>query len=300
MQIRGELLVDYDWIRLQSAPFNGRKVCCELADIEGEFDEITLNILPYTPKAQLLYDLQAASNLLSSQGTLTVNFFEKRLRSYVKKLLRSVFREVVTTINTEGWLARHVQNDIVIAPPLEKFIYTEAVTECPLTLWGRPGLFAANKVDAGTELLLQVIQADLSGTTFLDIGCGCGPIGLVASRRGAEVTMIDMDYRAILCTRMGLKSNNLSAQTVIGDGTEDLPPNNYDLVVSNPPTHAGSVKLRELFEGMVRVMRIEGKMLIVLRQHLNYEKWLSELGQVDTLSVEKGYKMLQITNHQRL
>ncbi len=103
--------------------------------------------------------------------------------------------------------------------------------------------------------------------------------------------MIDMDYRAILCTRMGLKSNNLSAQTVIGDGTEDLPPNNYDLVVSNPPTHAGSVKLRELFEGMVRVMRIEGKMLIVLRQHLNYEKWLSELGQVDTLSVEKGYKM---------
>lgn len=290
----GDLLVDYQWVRLQDTPFEGAKSCCELADLEGEYDEIVFNIPSYTPDAQLRYDLNAAVHLLQKHGKLTLHFSEKRFRRYLKRHLKSIFGETGTTTDGDGLWGRAAKSETAVEPPAQEFIFYDAASARQIVLTGRPGLFAANRIDEGTALLLDVLDKELEGKHVLDLGCGVGPLGMVAACRGASVSMTDADYRAIKCTRRGLEFNGIQADTLIGDGARALPNHQFDIVISNPPTHAGSAKLQDLFRDMARVLRLDGYALLVLRKHLNYEKWLNALGRVTTLCTDKGYKILKL------
>src|SRR5699024_5992000 len=56
-----------------------------------------------------------------------------------------------------------------------------------------PGVFAADRLDAGTRLLLDHLDVP-EGGSVLDVGCGAGVIGVVAGRRGAgSVTLTDVN-----------------------------------------------------------------------------------------------------------
>lgn len=67
-----------------------------------------------------------------------------------------------------------------------------------------------------------------------------------------------------------------------------------DRIVSNPPTHAGSQVLVEMFEGMLRVLVPGGTALLVVRERLNYERWLAKLGETTSVATGGGYKILEL------
>lgn len=290
-----QMLVDWDWIRLHSSTFNGPKICCELADVSEVSGNIAINILPYIPKQQLLYDLQAAAHLLEDKHSLAVNVTNRKINKYVHRLLSTVFEDIMAGTGYNGWICKKAKKTVVVDPLFIDFIYYDPATDKNIVLCGRSGLFATGRVDVGTDLLLKVLDADLSGQSLLDVGCGCGVIGTIAALRNATVTMVDTDCRAVNCTRRGLKANGLQAKTYIGDGAERMSSDQYDLVVSNPPTHAGSTRLIGLFQEIIRVLRPQGRLLLVLREQLNYEKWLDRMGKVVVVGAEHGYKVLQIS-----
>jgi len=288
-------LVDWDWIRLNSSTFNGPKMCCELSDVSEVSGNIAINILPYIPKQQLLYDLQSAAYLLKENHSLAINATNRKTNNYVHRLLSSVFEEIMSGAGYNGWICKKAIKTDVVDPLFIEFSYYDPATDKNIVLCGRSGLFASGRVDIGTNLLLKVLDSDLSGQSLLDVGCGCGVIGMVAAFRNATVTMVDSDYRAVKCTRRGLKANGIQAKTYIGDGAERMSSDQYDLVLSNPPTHSGSTRLVGLFKEMTRVLKPGGRLLLVLKKQLNYEKWLGRVGRVEDVGAEHGYKVLQIS-----
>ena len=67
-----------------------------------------------------------------------------------------------------------------------------------------PGIFSPGGLDKGTRVLLDEAPAPPATGTFLDLGCGWGPVALTLGLRspGATVWAVDVNERAVdLCRR---------------------------------------------------------------------------------------------------
>jgi 16S rRNA (guanine1207-N2)-methyltransferase len=293
----GELVVDYDARRLASAG-QRRTRCAELADLQAEggppLSRICLNLLLHTAKAQWQRDLAAAASLLAPAGVLVVRASEHpRALPAVRRALQAAFDQVERSGPAE---LRASRPRVPAAPPtpIESHLVEHRDTQSGRILTFRtvPGLFSQGTVDKGSEVLLSVLAdryGALTGRSVLDIGCGYGALGCTLAARGAAVTLLDSDLRAVRLAQANLEHNHLPGQTVIGDAASALPAGPFDLVVSNPPTHAGSHVLQGLFD---RAAGTGGRVLIVVRAQLNYEKWLQPRYQVEQLAVQQGYKII--------
>ena len=92
----------------------------------------------------------------------------------------------------------------------------EVKTKCiikntELTLITDNGVFSKKGLDFGTRVLLENIDIN-NKNSFLDVGCGCGPIGMyiLLNKPDSVVDMIDVNDRAIKLTKMGLKKNHIT------------------------------------------------------------------------------------------
>jgi len=110
-------------------------------------------------------------------------------------------------------------------------------------------LFSSFEVDKGTDLLLRTI--DLSPPTrILDLGCGCGVIGVVLARcfPDASVTLADKDLLAVRYARHNCQLNEVANTQVVGSvGLESVPSGSYDLIVSNIPAKIGDEAIEQEF-----------------------------------------------------
>src|SRR5574340_795939 len=66
------------------------------------------------------------------------------------------------------------------------------------TLLADRGVFASAAVDAGTKLLIETMVIHASDDV-LDLGCGYGPVGLVAASLAPQgrVMLVDINERAV-------------------------------------------------------------------------------------------------------
>lgn len=110
-------------------------------------------------------------------------------------------------------------------------------------------IFSSFQIDLGTDLLLRTIEV-AAPRTILDLGCGCGVIGIVLARffPSAQVTALDKDLLAVRYARHNAEVNAVPNIHVIGSvGLEHAPAGNYDLIVSNIPAKIGDVAIEQDF-----------------------------------------------------
>lgn len=109
-----------------------------------------------------------------------------------------------------------------------------------MTLVSHPGVFGHGKVDEGTALLLEALEAALPRTPLnvLDVGSGDGIISAWLARRGHDVTAVDVNHFAVDATRETLAANGLTGRVLASDVYAALDEGErFDLIVSNPPFH---------------------------------------------------------------
>jgi 16S rRNA (guanine1207-N2)-methyltransferase len=293
----GALVVDYDVRRLRTVGPDGTR-CAELADLVAEgwhsLDRICLNLFPFTSRPQWQRDIDAAARLLDVTGEVVVRVPESKLCASVGRILRARFGLVERQGRT-GF--RCALPRAGASPPQEekKIQHQDPVSGRALHFTTAPGLFSAGVIDPGTLLLLRALgerSGGVAGRSVLDMGCGYGALGCILAARGATTTLIDSDWRAVKLSRANLAANGLAGEVVVGDAAHSLPAGRFDLVVSNPPTHAGSAVLQRLFENAAAA---GVAVVIVVRAQLNYEKWLTPRYRIDRLAAENGYKVLAFT-----
>lgn len=289
-----KLIIDYNLTRLKRIKGIPKK-CCELMELEPalKITSLRYNCLPYTPHPQIAYDLAAAGKLLGKNGSIEIIVHDRKVIKSVLRICSMWFESVKKDIDNGNCLI--CKNPIHKEPTdiYSQIEFTDSVTLRKLILRTRRGLFSFGRADIGSRLLLENV-----GTTenlnVLDIGCGYGLIGLVLAARGAKVTMIDVDARAVNLARYNLSTNQLAGSVELHDGSEVYQEEAYDLVVANPPTHAGSEALKNILISMIKNLRKGGACFVVVREHLNYEKWLENKATVNRMVTQKGYKILKI------
>ena len=143
--------------------------------------------------------------------------------------------------------------------------YFVKIKDINIYLYTDNGVFNKKGLDFGTRVLLE--NLDISNkNSFLDVGCGCGPIGLFLLLSGKEnVDMVDVNNRAINLTKIGLKKNRVKANVYNSDIYSNVN-GKYDMIITNPPIHAGKAKIYEIVRGSIEHLTDNGELWLVIRK----------------------------------
>lgn len=109
------------------------------------------------------------------------------------------------------------------------------------------------------------------GDIVLDIGCGYGPIGIVAAALASKgsVYMVDTDIRAVDYTKKNIQLNKVqNAEVYISDGLQTVKDKIFDTILSNPPTHLPKETFIEFIEDSKKQLQGDGKIYFVTEKRL--------------------------------
>lgn len=138
------------------------------------------------------------------------------------------------------------------------------------------GVFSYSKLDLGTHVLIQYMTIPRSPGIFLDLGCGYGPIGIVAAYESpqSEVYMVDVNTRAVWCSKENVKLNlhdDLKRIHVLNGNFFDAikdPNLNFDAVYMNPPVRQGRQVFLDLIDQIFTRLTPDGFFEFVLRKKM--------------------------------
>lgn len=161
-----------------------------------------------------------------------------------------------------------------------------------------PGVFAHGRLDTGTALLLDTLAGLPLRGDVLDFACGAGVIGtFIATLNAAtRVTLLDTNALALRSCEETLAVNRVKATVLAADGLDGVD-GRFDLVVTNPPIHAGvSTDNRlgmRLLDTVHEHLHTGGRLVLVANRHLPYENWLStRFGSQSQLAANENFKVL--------
>jgi release factor glutamine methyltransferase len=89
-----------------------------------------------------------------------------------------------------------------------------------------------------TYLLIECIEPK-AGEKVLEVGCGSGLVSLHCAKVGAIVVAVDINEKAVDCTRANLERNHLQAQVHRSDLFSKIE-GGFDLILFNPPYLVGT------------------------------------------------------------
>ena len=128
------------------------------------------------------------------------------------------------------------------------------------------GVFSKQHVDPGSELLCGALPDDLSGDV-LDMGCGWGAMTVLTLARFPKlnVTMADVNERALSLAVANVEKNHMQARAVLSDGFERIE-GMFDAVITNPPIRAGKAVIYKMFEDAKAHLKPGGMLVLVIRK----------------------------------
>jgi len=159
-------------------------------------------------------------------------------------------------------------------------------------------LFSGNKVDLGTELLLEHAII-VEKATVLDVGCGYGVIGISLAKAfpDLQVYMVDINPVAVKMARYNARLNGVEERVKILQGNVYEPVKNmvFDIIISNPPLSAGRSVVEEIIMGSIEHLRRGGYAEFVLARGANY--YIDKLSSRNDVEIiknvsRKGYTIL--------
>ena len=150
------------------------------------------------------------------------------------------------------------------------------------------GVFSRGEMDQGTDLLLEALAETPITGRVLDLGCGWGAIGIsiAKSKKDAEITMVDVNLRAVELSRKNAQRNKVTARVLESDGLQALSGEMFDCIVTNPPIRTGKQKVYELLQSASLALRQNGRLFLVIRKQQGAESCIRFLGTLFS-SVEK-------------
>ena len=188
-------------------------------------------------------------------------------------------------------MEHYFTNEENLKSEIEKVI--AEINGIPFYFYTDNGVFSKGELDFGTELLLKNFKYDNpNNKMLLDIGCGCGPIGIYASHLGFTVDMSDVNKRAIHLSKMSLKEQGLNANVFESDAYKNIT-NKYDYIVSNPPIRVGKEKLYEIVMNSKEHLKDGGSLWIVVRKQQGAESLIRDMKKVyksvEVITKKKGF-----------
>lgn len=170
-------------------------------------------------------------------------------------------------------------------------MYTASINGIEISIKSSPELFSPDGLDRGTAAMLSL--AKLPDGLILDLGCGCGPVGIYAAKcRGEEnVVMCDVSERAVGISRENAARNGVKGVKIYCcDGLGGISESGFSLILSNPPYHADFSVAKRFIEDGFKRLKPGGEMMMVTKRLEWYKnKFTSVFGGVKVVERDGYY-----------
>lgn len=167
------------------------------------------------------------------------------------------------------------------------------------TVAALPNVFSSTGLDAGTRLLLEHLPDLVAVERAVDLGCGTGVVAASLATRSPEIEVIccDESHQAVASARAtvgGVTDRGRFLVTDVLDGVDDQ---SVDLVVVNPPFHAGGARTssvaKQMFVEARRVLRPGGELRVVGNRHLPHHVMVKRVfGAADVVASNPQFVVL--------
>ena len=162
------------------------------------------------------------------------------------------------------------------------------VNETIFSIYTDNGVFNKKGLDYGTRVLLENINLE-NKRTFLDVGCGCGPIGIYIAKQSSnnKVDMIDINVNAVKLTNMGIRENKLNNATAFVSDIYDKINKKYDMIITNPPIHAGKKVVYNIIRYAKNYLNDNGELWIVIRKDQGAKSLIKDMSDIYNFNIIK-------------
>lgn len=161
------------------------------------------------------------------------------------------------------------------------------------------GVFSKDRVDFGTNVLLQNLPVFEDNTKILDVGCGYGAIGLAVAKSNKTlfVEMIDVNLRAIELVKENLKINKIFNVDVYESNLYDNVNSTFDYIISNPPIRAGKKIVFGVIDQGLNHLNSGGEIYVVIQKKQGAPSLFKEMenvfGNAEIIAKESGYFIIK-------
>ena len=180
------------------------------------------------------------------------------------------------------------------------------------------GVFSGSRLDLGTSVLLRHAPEPPERGTFLDLGCGWGPVALAMAFQSpdADVWAVDVNGRALALTAANATANgcrNVHVSLTDSSGAAlpasgqpkdgEVPPEGleFDVIWSNPPIRIGKEALHTLLMTWLPRLSGGGSAYLVVQRNLGADSlipWLADALDegfaVSKYASSKGFRVIEI------
>ena len=157
-----------------------------------------------------------------------------------------------------------------------------------------PGFFFSTRF-----LMRHLALFKLENKSFLELGAGSGLIAIHAAKEGAQVTATDLNRTAVKYLDINARNNGINLNIVHSDLFDDLPFQQFDFIILNPPYYKRDAKnekdlawccgsngeyFQKLFAGLGKYMHANSEVLMVLCDGC-------DLQMIQQMANSRGFKM---------
>lgn len=143
------------------------------------------------------------------------------------------------------------------------------------------GVFSKTRLDYGTELLIETVLADQPKMTgrLVDLGCGYGPVGIVFKRAqpALDVTLCDINQRALTLARQNAKNNQVAYLTILKSDILAEVAGPVDYILTNPPIRTGKQTVFAFYTEACEKLRPGGILYVVIQKKQGAPSSLAKL-----------------------
>ena len=266
------------------------------ADLPEDDVDLVALALKASGDAELTHELfQTGHARLSLGGRMLVST-DNPQDKWVHDELRKLFPKVTRRPEKRGvvYLATKTAN----LKKLKNFVCQFAFRDQGrlLAVVSRPGVFSHRRLDGGARALMNAMEIR-EGFQVLDIGCGCGAVGLAAACRasGVSVLALDSNARAIEATEHSAALNSLQniSTSLNAEGDLDGKEGTFDIVLGNPPYFSNYQIAHVFLDAGRRALKPGGQLLIVTKTPHWYEEHVPDYFESFTLEPGKNYTIIR-------
>ena len=173
---------------------------------------------------------------------------------------------------------------------------------CDNRFWSKSGIYGWNKIDKGSELLVNNLPEKIYGHVA-DYGCGYGFISCHLLNHYKDITnlyFIDADLRAVDATEKNL--NEIKHNSIKHKKWNDITNHNLikenkmDFIIMNPPFHEGKKSDANIgikfINSAYKNLKKGGYLYMTANKHLPYEETLNNLfNKSEKIKEQEGFKI---------
>lgn len=117
-------------------------------------------------------------------------------------------------------------------------------------------------------MIATVVDQALPAGPMLDVGCGYGPIGLALAKRfpARQVTMSDVNERALALAKRNAEANQIANVTIIESSVYEQIDGQFGVIVTNPPIRAGKAIVSAILAGAHEHLLPGGQLYCVIQK----------------------------------